>query len=128
MKRAFWLLVAVLAVYFGLFTFNSLTRARSFSPDSMNYVDVARRLAAGDGLGAVEFAEQELFNAFARYRGQGGLQLHEIGIGGQGEQGGRLESRAGGVGDELFREAAHGGDFGGGRGGGGGGKGGPLQG
>ena len=44
MKRATGLLVALLAVYFALFTFNSLTRARSFSPDSMNYVDVARRL------------------------------------------------------------------------------------
>lgn len=50
MKRAGWLLAALVAGYFALFTSNSLTRARSFSPDSMNYVDVARRLLAGDGL------------------------------------------------------------------------------
>ncbi len=33
-----------------LFTANSLVRVRTFTADSMNYVDVARRVAAGDGL------------------------------------------------------------------------------
>ncbi|MDE2689901.1 MAG: hypothetical protein OXI49_05255 [Acidobacteriota bacterium] len=34
----------------GLFAANSLFRVRTFTADSMNYVDVARRIAAGDGL------------------------------------------------------------------------------
>ena len=34
----------------GLFAANSLIRVRTFTADSMNYVDVARRVAAGDGL------------------------------------------------------------------------------
>ncbi|MXX75020.1 MAG: hypothetical protein F4Y77_06405 [Holophagales bacterium] len=37
-------------VYCGLFAANSLVRVRTFTADSMNYVDVARRVAAGDGL------------------------------------------------------------------------------
>ncbi len=37
-------------VYCGLFAANSLIRVRTFTADSMNYVDVARRVAAGDGL------------------------------------------------------------------------------
>ncbi len=36
--------------YCGLFAANSLIRVRGFTADSMNYVDVARRVAAGDGL------------------------------------------------------------------------------
>ncbi len=34
----------------GLFAANSLIRVRTFTADSMNYVDVARRVVAGDGL------------------------------------------------------------------------------
>jgi hypothetical protein len=49
-KRGAALVGGLLLVYFALFTANSLTRGRIFSPDSMNYVEVARRLAAGDGL------------------------------------------------------------------------------
>ena len=44
------LLALVACVYCGLFAANSLVRVRTFSADSMNYVDVARRVAAGDGL------------------------------------------------------------------------------
>jgi hypothetical protein len=44
------LFVIGLGIYFALFIFNSLTRMRQFSPDSMNYVDVARNLASGRGL------------------------------------------------------------------------------
>ncbi len=40
----------VALVYCGLFAANSLIRVRTFTADSMNYVDVARRVAAGDGL------------------------------------------------------------------------------
>lgn len=36
--------------YCGLFAANSLIRVRTFTADSMNYVDVARRVAGGDGL------------------------------------------------------------------------------
>ena len=43
--------VGLLAVaYVALFTWVTLTRTGSFSPDSMNYVDVARHVARGDGL------------------------------------------------------------------------------
>ena len=40
----------VALVYCGLFAANSLSRVRTFTADSMNYVDVARRVVAGDGL------------------------------------------------------------------------------
>ncbi len=50
-RRAASTLLALAALaYGGLFTANSLVRVRTFSADSMNYVDVARRIAAGDGL------------------------------------------------------------------------------
>ena len=47
-----WLAFLALAAvaYCGLFAANSLVRIRTFTADSMNYVDVARRAAAGDGL------------------------------------------------------------------------------
>ncbi len=44
------LLALVAFVYCGLFAANSLIRVRTFTADSMNYVDVARRVVAGDGL------------------------------------------------------------------------------
>ena len=44
------LLALVACLYCGLFAANSLARVRWFSADSMNYVDIARRVAAGDGL------------------------------------------------------------------------------
>lgn len=44
------LLALVACAYCGLFAANSLTRVRTFTADSMNYVDVARRVIAGDGL------------------------------------------------------------------------------
>ncbi len=44
------LLALVACVYCGLFGANSLVRVRTFSADSMNYVAVARRVAAGDGM------------------------------------------------------------------------------
>ena len=43
-------LALVACAYCGLFAANSLVRVRWFSADSMNYVDVARRVVAGDGL------------------------------------------------------------------------------
>jgi hypothetical protein len=44
-------LVPLLALlWLALFTFNSLTRARYFGPDGMNYVDVAQNVAAGRGV------------------------------------------------------------------------------
>jgi len=45
-----WMLVLAVAVYLGIFGFNSLTRLRQFSPDSMNYVDVARNIVNGRGI------------------------------------------------------------------------------
>ncbi len=45
-----WLLALGTIVYLSLFLYNSLTRAHLFSPDSMNYVDVARNLSSGEGL------------------------------------------------------------------------------
>lgn len=36
--------------YLGLLTFNSVTRGGRFTPDSMNYVNVARNIAAGKGI------------------------------------------------------------------------------
>ena len=44
------LLGLVASAYCGLFAANSLIRVRTFTADSMNYVDVARRVVAGDGL------------------------------------------------------------------------------
>ncbi len=44
------LLTLAALAYCGLFAANSLIRVRTFTADSMNYVDVARRIAAGDGL------------------------------------------------------------------------------
>ncbi|MDE2849196.1 MAG: glycosyltransferase family 39 protein [Acidobacteriota bacterium] len=49
-RAASTLLALAALAYGGLFTANSLVRVRTFSADSMNYVDVARRIAAGDGL------------------------------------------------------------------------------
>ena len=46
--RCLFLLAVV--VYLILFGLNSLGRLRRFSPDSMNYVDVARNIAAGRGI------------------------------------------------------------------------------
>jgi hypothetical protein len=37
-------------LYLALFLYNSVTRTRQFSPDSMNYVDVARNIATGRGI------------------------------------------------------------------------------
>ena len=39
-----------LAIYVGLFVFNMVTRIGRFSPDSMNYVNVARNIAEGNGI------------------------------------------------------------------------------
>jgi len=42
--------LALFGAYLALFTLNSLERWRHFTPDSMNYVDVARNLRDGRGL------------------------------------------------------------------------------
>jgi hypothetical protein len=42
--------LVLILLWAGLFVFNSLTRARHFSPDGMNYVDVADNIAAGRGV------------------------------------------------------------------------------
>lgn len=47
---ATWLFGAVVLAYLALFTVTSLTRLRQFSPDSMNYVEVGRNIAAGRGI------------------------------------------------------------------------------
>ncbi|MCY3927544.1 MAG: glycosyltransferase family 39 protein [Acidobacteria bacterium] len=44
------LLALFAGAYWGLFAANSLIRVRTFTADSMNYVDVARQVVAGDGL------------------------------------------------------------------------------
>ena len=44
------LLLTVVAAYLALFTAHSVTRMRNFSPDSMNYVSVARNVSRGLGL------------------------------------------------------------------------------
>ncbi len=49
-RAASILLVLVGVAYVALFAANSLVRVRTFSADSMNYVDVARRVVAGNGL------------------------------------------------------------------------------
>jgi len=41
---------ACFAIYVGLFVFNMATRIGRFSPDSMNYVNVARNIAEGNGI------------------------------------------------------------------------------
>src|SRR5262249_27909844 len=38
------------ALYVGLFVFNVVTRIGRFSPDSMNYVNVARHITEGNGI------------------------------------------------------------------------------
>ena len=45
-----WSLVAVAAVYFGLSIFNAVTRTGKFSPDSFNYVNVAKNILSGKGV------------------------------------------------------------------------------
>ena len=45
-----WLLVILLACFAGLFLFTSLARTRRLSADSLNYIDVGRNLARGQGL------------------------------------------------------------------------------
>ena len=45
-----WLLVLLLACFAGLFLFTSLARTRRLSADSLNYIDVGRNLARGQGL------------------------------------------------------------------------------
>lgn len=49
-RAASTLLALAALAYGGLFAANSLIRVRRFTADSMNYVDVARRVAGGDGL------------------------------------------------------------------------------
>ncbi len=45
------LCVALLVVYALLFAFNSFTRTREFDdPDTMNFIDVARHVATGQGV------------------------------------------------------------------------------
>lgn len=55
----YWMLLTGVLVYLALFGYNSLTRTRLFSPDSMNYVDVAQNIIAGKGVSqsAVRFNE-----------------------------------------------------------------------
>src|SRR5262245_41238413 len=45
-----WIFWLEIIVYLFLFGVNSLSRLRKFSPDSMNYVDVAKNFVAGRGL------------------------------------------------------------------------------
>lgn len=49
-EPAQWIFLAAIVIYIVLFGFNSITRSRLFSPDSMNYVDVARNIASGRGI------------------------------------------------------------------------------
>lgn len=50
-KFAFLLvIIAGIAFYLAVFSFNSHTRNGQFSPDSMNYVDVAKNIATGKGI------------------------------------------------------------------------------
>lgn len=44
------LLIVGIILFLVLFLYNSLTRTRHFSPDSMNYVDVAKNISNGNGL------------------------------------------------------------------------------
>ncbi len=50
MTRPVGVWVWLLPAYLALFVFNGLTRWRAFTPDSMNYVDVARNIEAGRGI------------------------------------------------------------------------------
>ena len=54
--------------YIVLFVFNSLTRTRYFSNDSMNYVDVARNISAGRGIvqSTLGFNQPYLFEETSR--------------------------------------------------------------
>ncbi len=45
-----WLILVGAFAYLVLFGFNSVTRTGQFSPDSMNYVNVGRNIAAGKGI------------------------------------------------------------------------------
>jgi 4-amino-4-deoxy-L-arabinose transferase-like glycosyltransferase len=45
-----WIIIFLIIVYLILFGYNSLVNYRNFSPDSMNYVDVARNVAEGKGV------------------------------------------------------------------------------
>jgi hypothetical protein len=50
MRRGRWVLAIIVGLYLLLFGYTSLTYTRSFTSDSMNYVDVASNLLAGRGL------------------------------------------------------------------------------
>jgi hypothetical protein len=45
-----WLVLVGIVIYGSLIAINSITRVRDFSPDSMNYVDVARNISSGKGI------------------------------------------------------------------------------
>jgi len=45
-----WVVIIGILFYLGLFGYNSLTRTRNFSEDSMNYIDVARNIERGSGI------------------------------------------------------------------------------
>lgn len=45
-----WVILIAAIIYFALFGFNLVTRTGRFSPDSMNYVNVARNILAGKGI------------------------------------------------------------------------------
>lgn len=49
-KLCYWLTIGGIAIFLVLFGYHSLTRTRGFTPDSMNYVDVARHIADGRGI------------------------------------------------------------------------------
>jgi 4-amino-4-deoxy-L-arabinose transferase-like glycosyltransferase len=55
------LFVLSVGLYLALFLYNSLTRTRQFSPDSMNYVDVARNIATGRGITQSTLGYNQLF-------------------------------------------------------------------
>lgn len=56
-----WSAVIAVAFYLSLFLFNSITRVRQFSPDSMNYVDVARNIAVGRGISQSTLGYNQLY-------------------------------------------------------------------
>lgn len=60
-----WFIFGAITIYISLFAYNSLTRTRQFSPDSMNYVDVARNIASGKGIvqSTLGFNQTFLFQA-----------------------------------------------------------------
>jgi hypothetical protein len=49
-RAAHWTCAAAIALYLVTVGFNSLARTRLLTPDSMNYIDVARNILAGRGL------------------------------------------------------------------------------